>query len=835
MSTLDDTDSDAFPGAANLTSSPTCANTLPDMFSGPHFGDMTPSQSSVTENHSSGHATSPRVSKAGSKYVFPDYSILQSRTSSSSLSAGRTYDREDQEDITPPSHMSTSLNVDPKNAKLSQVSDFVRDEAEELVIAVRAPDSMDPDILYLTSNQHSNDFPKHMESSTATNQSLGDIQDLKPETGSQCDTDQGVSEPGVISPESVDGEDQPDQSITYEQSDSRTQDTFVWDPAYEDHDLPTSSPPLDPTSSPLLNPVSSPPLGPSSSPPLDPISSPRSYLVSSPPPTSSPHIFSSPCLSSQPSESTIPEINLDPVIDLNEVRKSELLAEDTPLLASSRAADALSSLFEDQHASLLSVSLPFPFASNVLRSNSDKNAPQEMQVLSSDGIPLPNSNSITLSSPSSSLSPNLTSQEQDSLPTLVPQPSSPLPSPIAVSSNDIRSPSPNPITSSPLSSSSNFFLQEYGSLPASTPRSSSPLPYPKTSSDLIPSPVASDLSHSWSLDPPSSSSHGSTIKPDAEALSSTPHKDDEPKPDNLSGPPNALPEAEKTLNSRLPLTPAPKRPTFASQNKTYKKLATPFRPPVMTVPKKEDYAKPAMTVVAFTATPTPRATLLPASTKPSPDLQALKAKENEKRNAFVSDKKKHRTVRAGAQFKSPLTAAAAASAGKSSIRLTPSIQMLERKVQLLKRAVKVKNEQEEETLKDLIKTWTEAGREVSYELFELAREREGSAPASGGSWGGGGIRKFEDSWGWSTQEGAKRVKTEDVDGNWGWTTSDSTMSEGGQEVEVIDADEEPEPDAKDDYEEEDKPEATIGTMLRQLGVDPNIFGWDDNESTFVDK
>ncbi|KAK1229711.1 hypothetical protein PQX77_007205 [Marasmius sp. AFHP31] len=157
--------------------------------------------------------------------------------------------------------------------------------------------------------------------------------------------------------------------------------------------------------------------------------------------------------------------------------------------------------------------------------------------------------------------------------------------------------------------------------------------------------------------------------------------------------------------------------------------------------------------------------------------------------------------------------------------------MLERKVQLLRRAVKVKKEREEVTLKDLIKTWTEAGREVSYQLFELAREREGS----GGSWGGGGVRKFEESWGWNTQEGAKRAKIEDQDGSWGWSTMSSESSiKGSGEVEVMDVDEQP--PARDDCDDdEDKPEATVGTMLRQLGVDSTILGWDDNEGTFVDR
>ncbi|KAF9263611.1 hypothetical protein L218DRAFT_864606 [Marasmius fiardii PR-910] len=262
--------------------------------------------------------------------------------------------------------------------------------------------------------------------------------------------------------------------------------------------------------------------------------------------------------------------------------------------------------------------------------------------------------------------------------------------------------------------------------------------------------------------------------------------------------------------ARIIGTPTPKRSTFASQDKAFKKLITPFRSPLMKETKTEDLVPsrpPSVVVEAFSAAN--RVASVPA---------------------VIVDEKRHRTTRAAAQFKSPLTAQAAASIGDTSIRLTPAIQVLERKVQLLKRAVKVKADREKEVLKNLIKIWTEAGREASYELFELGKDREGS----GNAWSGGVVRKFEDSWQWSTQEGTKRLKVEDQSGTWGWDTSASEAVSEGEDERVIDVGVDEESINDDDYEEE-RSEPTVGTMLRQLGADPVILGWNDDEGTFVDK
>lgn len=194
----------------------------------------------------------------------------------------------------------------------------------------------------------------------------------------------------------------------------------------------------------------------------------------------------------------------------------------------------------------------------------------------------------------------------------------------------------------------------------------------------------------------------------------------------------------------------------------------------------------------------------------------------------VDRKKQHRTQRAASQFKSPLTPGASA-AVTSNVRLTPQIQALERKLQVLKRAVKVRREGEEGTLEGLVKRWTEAGREVAWEVWGLTKEAAqggdwgyGGEGKRGGFGGGGGFGKEEDAnkgWGWDKEDEKKGGSS------WGWA------NEGGGEAEEEEKDDSAQ---YKDEEEEVKPQQTLGTMLRLLGIAPETLGWDDNEEGFVD-
>ncbi|KAJ7499165.1 hypothetical protein FB451DRAFT_28517 [Mycena latifolia] len=247
--------------------------------------------------------------------------------------------------------------------------------------------------------------------------------------------------------------------------------------------------------------------------------------------------------------------------------------------------------------------------------------------------------------------------------------------------------------------------------------------------------------------------------------------------------------------------PNPKRPTLASQKLQRKTLVKPFRSPAM-MPKVPE----------------------PVVTPPPPKKEAISLELSS--NDSDLKKLKHRTQRAAGQFKSPLPLAASSSI-PSSVRQTPTIQALERKVQVLKRAVKVTNEGEEQTLEALVKKWTEAGREVAWEVWELVKDNQSGG---GDDWGKdsqearAGKRRFEDSWGWNEDSSSKRIKVEETERNWGWSISPVTAADNDehsseQPVESI---------------EEDKPQETLGTMLMRLGIAPTTLGWNDDEGEFVD-
>jgi len=218
--------------------------------------------------------------------------------------------------------------------------------------------------------------------------------------------------------------------------------------------------------------------------------------------------------------------------------------------------------------------------------------------------------------------------------------------------------------------------------------------------------------------------------------------------------------------------------------------------------------------------------IAPKTPEPTPSPSVPKQEPASVEQLTKDDLKKHRTQRAAGQFKSPLPSAVSSSI-PSAVRQTPTIQALERKVQVLRRAVKVKNGGEEQTLEALVKKWTEAGREVAWEVWALVKDQENG---SGEDWGKdsqnatSGKRKFEDSWGWNEESGSKRVKTEwDNDRNWGWEISPTTG-----------ADDQPTEERVESVEEEEKPRETLGTMLLRLGIAPSTLGWNDEDEEFVD-
>lgn len=196
------------------------------------------------------------------------------------------------------------------------------------------------------------------------------------------------------------------------------------------------------------------------------------------------------------------------------------------------------------------------------------------------------------------------------------------------------------------------------------------------------------------------------------------------------------------------------------------------------------------------------------------------------------------TPKAASQFKSPLSGSSLAkSATLSSVRLTPTIQVLERKVQILKRAVKVKSNGEEEELGRLIKKWGDAGRDVAWEVWELVKDSGGEKTSQGGGNGGGGWgqensrgtkRSMDEGWGWDDKD-SKRMKTEEGERNWGWSVERPGHEDSSDEI----GDGPSKLKEDEDFEEEQRQD-TLGTMLRQLGIAPETLGWNEDEGDFVE-
>jgi hypothetical protein len=279
--------------------------------------------------------------------------------------------------------------------------------------------------------------------------------------------------------------------------------------------------------------------------------------------------------------------------------------------------------------------------------------------------------------------------------------------------------------------------------------------------------------------------------------------------------------------NRTPRPPTPRRPTLAYHRMQHKKLATPFRSPFPKIAHgavPDSSRRPADENILDNSSPTSRM----CSTKPKEIRMSAAAFSSLAGSAstIVPQTRQAQKSKAGAQFKSPLSAASS-SALVSSVRLTPAIQSLERKVQILKRAVKVRAEGEEGELEGLVKKWREAGREVAWEVWDLVKDRGGDDQRGGGGWGGGFAaeesdgkkRGLQEGWGWDDNDAAKKQK---LDGYEGAAAAEHQLDsiDGGRSVKAYEAEEEPREDS-------------LGTMLRQLGIDPETLGWDEQEGTFV--
>jgi len=240
--------------------------------------------------------------------------------------------------------------------------------------------------------------------------------------------------------------------------------------------------------------------------------------------------------------------------------------------------------------------------------------------------------------------------------------------------------------------------------------------------------------------------------------------------------------------------PGPKRATLAAQQVQHKRLSMPFRPPMMVQPPVSvapDIAPGKMSVPTVSGIP---------------NIPKVMLDEGDTHTLLLSaqDKIKDRMAKAAAQFKSPLSMSSREEAVGPLVRPTPTIQALERKLQILKRANKVRENSEEETLTNLIEKWTEAGREIAWEVWYLVKDNAGSEQQ-----GAGKKRGFDESWAWQDAGESKRPKLEEGERNWGWDI-----------IPVCER-------------EDDRGRRTLGTMLLELGIAPETFGWNEDEESFM--
>ncbi|KAJ3509262.1 hypothetical protein NLJ89_g5310 [Agrocybe chaxingu] len=271
--------------------------------------------------------------------------------------------------------------------------------------------------------------------------------------------------------------------------------------------------------------------------------------------------------------------------------------------------------------------------------------------------------------------------------------------------------------------------------------------------------------------------------------------------------------------------PRPKRSTLAAQRLQHKKLSKPFRSPVVRLAPKPIIPGPSAPTIPSSSAMIPPQRTAPLASGSQPTVAVASSSSQ-----TPGSKLMHRTTRASSQFKSPLSASSTTLEEAELVRLTPTIQSLERKLQLLRRALKVREEGQEEALEGLAKKWSDAGKDAAWEVWDLVKD---NAPGDGPSQSKGKKRAFEESWGWDESDDSKKPKEQERERNWGWEVvpvSERGDDEAPPEVDDDHAAEEEQEDAQD----EEAPRHSLGTMLMGLGIVPETLGWDEEEGNFAD-
>ncbi|CAG7848531.1 SubName: Full=Uncharacterized protein {ECO:0000313/EMBL:CCA66561.1} [Serendipita indica DSM 11827] len=243
---------------------------------------------------------------------------------------------------------------------------------------------------------------------------------------------------------------------------------------------------------------------------------------------------------------------------------------------------------------------------------------------------------------------------------------------------------------------------------------------------------------------------------------------------------------------------APNYPSTASLHRSKKKITQPFRSPLLLkrTNSKEGQNEHKSKVI----TPSARKTMV-SKIKASGSAAA--------RAAFKSPLRGDRSVTSEANQKQPRTFTANAKRSE--------IHQLEQRLQLLRRAVKIKQSGEDGELEVLVTKWRDIAKEVAWELWEIVKE--------------GSVGDAQDSYAPTNREirfGSRStpfMRDDGFDRNWGWSEGEEKAgpgTEGNAETPL-----------EEDTEQEKHPERTMGIMLKELGIADETLGWNEDEGDFV--
>ena len=152
-----------------------------------------------------------------------------------------------------------------------------------------------------------------------------------------------------------------------------------------------------------------------------------------------------------------------------------------------------------------------------------------------------------------------------------------------------------------------------------------------------------------------------------------------------------------------------------------------------------------------------------------------------------------------------------------------TIQTLERRLTLLKRAINLRSEHEdEERLEELTRKWKDVARDVSWELWAIVKRNHED--------GVGGIVNAGEECGLFTKPSDENGFGGRFRNEWEW--GDKDTGKGSSDWNAGCVKEERPQDGNVEKEEEPENRLTMSVMLRQLGIAESTLGWEEVEGDF---